>query len=89
MAQLEALPGRIGRRILDRLPQLEAFPESAPLAPFQGLENYRQFVVDDYCIIYRYVPQLSVVRVLSIRHGRQLPPTQEELEQGEAGAISP
>jgi plasmid stabilization system protein ParE len=81
--QLEAMRARDVRLVVDKMNQLADFPLSAPVVPIEGLENCRRAVVGDYCIFYRYIPEGNIVRILSVRHGRQMPPTLEDLAEAE------
>jgi plasmid stabilization system protein ParE len=79
--QLETLRTRDLRVVLAKIDQLADFPLSAPPAPYEGCAEYRRAVAGDYCIVYEYCESPNVVYILSVRHGRQMPPTREELEQ--------
>ncbi len=81
--QLEAMRARDVRLVVAKIDQLAEFPLSAPVAPFEGLEDFRRAVTGDYSIFYRYIPETNIVHILSVRHSRQLPPTPEDLAETE------
>lgn len=81
--QLEAMRAMDVRLFVAKIGQLAEFPLSAPVVPFEGLEKFRRALAGDYSIFYRYLPESNVVRILSVRHSRQLPPSPEDFPEAE------
>lgn len=77
--QLANLSPNIGRSMASALLRLTRFPESAPVVPTAGYEDYRQVTVDRYRAIYRYFPASNEVRVYCILHTRRALPATEFL----------
>ncbi len=65
-------------RILDRVMQLESFPESGSVVPEYSREDIREVFVHSYRIIHQMCP--AEVRVLTVCHGANpLPRTLPEI----------
>ncbi|HET7771942.1 MAG TPA: type II toxin-antitoxin system RelE/ParE family toxin [Chloroflexota bacterium] len=73
--------------ILRRVRHLNRWPESAPLAGALYPQlvslgtSYRALVVRPYVVFYRVLPK--EIRVLTVRHGAQLPPSSAQLAEAQ------
>ena len=63
---------RMVQRILNRAPQLAAFPDSGRMVPEYGRPEIREVLEGPYRVIYRRTAQR--VAVLAVVHGRQAGP---------------
>lgn len=81
LAQLEKVPGEIGRQIVERASDLAYFPAMGSPLPFEGLEEYRQFVVASYRVIYEHQVESRKVYILYIQHSRMRLPAAHQLRQ--------
>lgn len=61
--------------IYDSVKRLEDFPESGRIVPEVGKRHIREILFSDYRIIYRL--DKETVKILTVRHGRQLLRIQE------------
>jgi len=61
--------------IYDSVKRLEDFPESGRIVPEFGKRQIREILFGDYRIIYRL--DKETVKILTVRHGRQLLRIQE------------
>ena len=77
LAQLAELSATVGRAIVQGIMRLADFPESAPHVRQRDYESYRQLIVRDYRVIYRYSEAEEQVRVYCVLHlKRRLPPAE-------------
>jgi plasmid stabilization system protein ParE len=60
---------RMVQRILDRAPQLAAFPDSGRMVPEVGRAEIREVIEGPYRVIYQKTAER--LEVLSVIHGRQ------------------
>ena len=81
LAQLEKVPSKVGRRIVERAKDLTCFPAMGSPLPFECLEGYRQFVVASYRIICEHQVEFRKVYILYIQHSRMHLPTARQLHQ--------
>lgn len=81
LAQLEKVPGKVGRRIIERAKDLAYFPAMGSPLPFEGLEGYRQFVIASYRVIYEHQAESRKVYILYIQHSRMRLPTARQLRR--------
>lgn len=81
LAQLEKVPSKVGRRIVERAKDLTCFPAMGSPLPFEGLEGYRQFVVASYRIIYEHQVEFKKVYILYIQHSRMRLPAARQLHR--------
>ncbi len=66
------------RKIRTAAERLEEFPESGRLVPEFSGDWYREVLVGQYRLVYRYLEKKHVVLVLAVVHGsRLLPPIVE------------
>ncbi|MEW5987059.1 MAG: type II toxin-antitoxin system RelE/ParE family toxin [Chloroflexota bacterium] len=77
--QLASLTPTIGRTLVKALQRLAAFPESAPPVSQPGYEDYRQLIIKDYRVVYRYLGGDEQVRIYCILHIRPQLPASEFL----------
>ncbi|MEZ5742085.1 MAG: type II toxin-antitoxin system RelE/ParE family toxin [Burkholderiaceae bacterium] len=83
---LERFP-RIGRRYLDQPPQsVEALAQLAAF-PAGAADRLREYLHDDYLILYTTAPSDHLVHLLSIRHHRELSFQFSTLWAGPAGEV--
>ncbi len=78
--QLNNMPSRIGRYMLESLQRLRAFPHSAPRLTIVGYEAYRQIIVHSYRAIYNYNEEHDEIRIYCILHMRRRLPSPEFLK---------
>lgn len=77
LAQLSALTATVGRVIVQAIMRLADFPESAPLVGQRDYEHFRQLIIRDYRVLYRYFSDEQQVRVYCVLHvKRRLPPSE-------------
>jgi addiction module RelE/StbE family toxin len=63
------------RRFRTEARRLARYPESGRTIPEYDDLRYRELIVGSYRLIYRYLPELNLVRILAVIHGsRRLPP---------------
>jgi plasmid stabilization system protein ParE len=63
------------RRFRAEARRLARYPESGRTVPEYDDPRYREIIVGSYRLIYRYLPELNLVRILAVVHGsRRLPP---------------
>lgn len=68
----------VADRILTRVTQLEAFPDSGQMVPEYGRKDIREVLVHSYRIIHHVFP--SEVRILTVVHGSMLLPAMPPFE---------
>ena len=56
-----------GLRVRQRVTRLEAFPESGRLVPEDPTNTYRELILGNYRVIYRY--ERDTVTIVTIIHG--------------------
>jgi len=81
LAQLEEVPSKIGHRIVERAKDLAYFPAMGSPLSFEGLEEYRQFVIASYRVIYEHQVEPGKMYILYIQHSRMRPPTARQLRR--------
>jgi len=81
LTQLEQVPNEVGRRIVERAKDMACFPAMGSPLPFEGLEEYRQFVVASYRVIYEHQVDPRKVYILYIQHSRMRPPMARQLRR--------
>ncbi len=74
-----AAAARIGKQIAAATRRLADFPESGRRVPELPGTHYREVIRGNYRIVYEVAPP-RVVRILTIRHGRQAPMTEEDVK---------
>lgn len=77
--QLEAMPPRAGRLMLEAFHRLRTFPQSAPRLSEDGYEVYRQVLIRPFRAVYRYLEDDDEVRIYCILHMRRRLPTPDFL----------
>ena len=66
---------RLTQECFRRAERLSAFPHmgQAVLVKGRQIKDYRQLLVGDYRLVYRFLPSLSQVQVLAVVHQSQDP----------------
>jgi plasmid stabilization system protein ParE len=70
--------GRVLRQIETRAFRLAEFPQLGEAIPNMD-PSYRRSHVANYTVLYRVVPERSVVRVFAVRHSRRRPLSPAEI----------
>lgn len=63
--------------IFFKVEQLQASPASGRIVPEVNQKEIRELIFGNYRIIYRH--DLNIISILTVRHGRQILPTEEIL----------
>lgn len=63
---------RVVQRITEVVGRLHTFPESGRHLPEFPQLPHREVIVGNYRTVYRYLPAIKEVRILSVVHGSRL-----------------
>jgi mRNA-degrading endonuclease RelE of RelBE toxin-antitoxin system len=80
VAQMERMPARAGKALLEAVGHLKFFPEIAPPVRQEGYEAYRELNQAGYRLVYCYFAEENLVRIYCVQHQRRLLPSVEYIE---------